>query len=185
MTLTCHNCKKPGHKMRDCIELVGKSDNVENGTRKWCSYLQFNGHSNEDCYQRQQSGKRWCTYHKSESHSDDQCYQQRNGSRNSSTDSKSTNDETFVADSNVTGCNKCSCNGKVESKSTADAEANSTPPSIGFSFAMCHTPLFQEAGGFLLFLVDSGSSKHLIDAELILGVESRMQEYTRIEPPWK
>ena len=42
------------------------------------------------------------------SHSDGQCYHQRNGSRNSSADSKSTNDETFVGDSNVTDCDKCS-----------------------------------------------------------------------------
>ena len=42
--------------------------------------------------------------------------------------------------------------------------------------------LSQEADGFQL-LVDSGSSKHFIDPELIRGVKSRMQEYTRIEPP--
>ena len=47
---------------------------------------------------------------------------------------------------------------------------------------MCHPPLSQEADGFQL-LVDSGSSKHFIDPELIPGVESRMQEYTRIDPP--
>ena len=42
MTLTCHNnCKKPGHKKKDCKELMGKSDkpsDAENGTTKWCSY---------------------------------------------------------------------------------------------------------------------------------------------------
>ena len=47
---------------------------------------------------------------------------------------------------------------------------------------MCHPPLPQEADGFQL-LVDSGSSKHFIDPELICEVESRMQEYTRIDPP--
>ena len=26
MTLTCHNCKKPGHEKKDCKELMGKSD---------------------------------------------------------------------------------------------------------------------------------------------------------------
>ena len=56
----------------------------------------------------------------------------------------------FVADNNnVTGCDKCSCNnGKVESKSTKDDESNNTPPGIGFSFAMCHSRLSQEADGF-------------------------------------
>ena len=43
-------------------------------------------------------------------------------------------------------------------------------------------PLSQKASGFQL-LVDSGSSKHFIDPELIPGVESRIQECTRIEPP--
>ena len=47
---------------------------------------------------------------------------------------------------------------------------------------MCHPSLSQEADGFQL-LVDSGSSKHFIDPKLIRGAESRMQEYTRIEPP--
>ena len=54
-----------------------------------------------------------------------------------SVDSKSTKYETFVADSNVTGCDKCSCDGKVESKTTGDDEPNNTPPGIGSSFAMC------------------------------------------------
>ena len=161
---------------------MGKLDepsNVENGTRKWYSYYHSKGHSNENWYKQQpQPGKRWCTYRKSGSHSDDQYYHQRNGSRNSSADSKSTKDETFVADSDVTGCDKCSCNGKVESKSTEDDQPNNTPPGIGFSFTMCHPPLSQEANGFQL-LVDSGSSKHFIDPELIRGIESTMLENTR------
>ena len=49
---------------------------------------------------------------------------------------------------------------------------------------MCHSPLSQEADGFQL-LVDPGSSKYFIDPELIRGVESRMLEYTKIEPPMK
>ena len=82
----------------------------------------------------------------------------------------------------VTGCDKCSCNGKVERKTTEDDESNNTPPGIGSSFAMYHPPpLSQEADGFQL-LVDLGPSKHFIDSNLIRGVDSRMQEYARIEP---
>ena len=51
------------------------------------------------------------------------------------------------------GCDKCSRNGKVESKTTEDDEPNNTPPGIGFSFAMCHPPLSQEADGFQLFFL--------------------------------
>ena len=185
MTLTCHHCKKPGYKNKDCKEFMDKSNkpsNVENGTREWCSYHHSNGHSNENCYQQQQSGKKWCTYHKSLTHPDDQCYYQRHGSRNSSADGKSTKDETLVADSSVTGCEKRSCKVKVESKATEDDEPNDTPPGIGFSFAMCHLPLYQEADSFQLS-VDSGSTKHFIGPELIRGVESRMQAHTRLEPP--
>ena len=39
---------------------MGKSDkpsDVENGTWKWCSYHHSNGHSNDNCYQQQQSVK--------------------------------------------------------------------------------------------------------------------------------
>ena len=62
---------------------------------------------------------------KSAAHSDDQCYYQRHGSRSSSADGKSIKKyETFVADSNVTGCDKCGWNGKVESKTTEDDEPN-------------------------------------------------------------
>ena len=105
MILTCHNCKKLGHKKKDCKELIETSDkpsNVENGTRKLCSYLNSNGHSNENCYQQQQLGERWCTYHKSGSHSDDQCHHHhKNGSSNSPADIKSARDKTFVADNNL------------------------------------------------------------------------------------
>ena len=90
---------------------------------------------------------------------------------------------TFVADSNnVIGCDKWSCNRKVGRKSTEDDEPNNTPPGVGFSFAMCHPPLSQEAEGFQL-LVDSESSKRFIDPGLIRGIESRMLEYAKIEPP--
>ena len=43
-------------------------------------------------------------------------------------------------------------------------------------------PLSQESHDFQL-LVDSGSSEHFIDPELIPGVESRMHEYTWIKSP--
>ena len=42
--------------------------------------------------------------------------------------------------------------------------------------------LSQEADGFQL-LEDLGLSKHFVDPELVRGMELRMQEYTRIEPP--
>ena len=61
MTLTCHHCKKLGHKKEDCKELTSKSDkpsNVENGTRKWGSYHHPNRHSNENCHQQQHQSRR-------------------------------------------------------------------------------------------------------------------------------
>ena len=183
MAFTSHNSKTFGHKKKHCKTMIRESDrtsNVKKCTRKWCSDHHSNAHPNEKCYQQQQSGKRWCTYHKNRSHSDDHCYHQRNDSRNSPVDSKDTKYEKFVADSdNVTGCDRCTCNGEVESKSTGDDEPNNTPPGIGFDFSMCHPPLSQKADGFQL-LVDAGSSKHFIDPELIRGVESTMMlEYTR------
>ena len=51
------------------------------------------------------------------------------------------------------------------------------------SHLRCVIPfLSQEADGFQL-LVDSGSSKHFINSELIRGVESRMLEYSSIISP--
>ena len=50
------------------------------------------------------------------------------------------------------------------------------------TFAACHLPLSQQVDGVQI-LVDSDSWKHFIDSELIRGVESRMLEYARIEPP--
>ena len=45
----------------------------------------------------------------------------------------------------MTGCDKCSYNGKVESESTEiDDEPNNSPPDIGFSFAMCHPPYLKK-----------------------------------------
>ena len=108
--------KGQGIDYEQLMEKSDKSSNVYNGKRKRCSYHQSNSRSNEDCYQQQSESensdnKKTCSsYHQSQSHSDDQCYHRRNGSRSrSSTDSKSTNAETFVTDSNVTGCNSKLC----------------------------------------------------------------------------
>ena len=125
--------------------------------------------------------KRWRTYHKSGSHSDDDCYHQRNGKRSSIADSNSKKDETFIADSTMTGYDKCSCKRKVETKYTKIDDKSNPPPGIGCLFTICHLPLSQQAGSFQL-LVDSGSSKHFVDPDLIHGLELRMLEYTRIGP---
>ena len=84
----------------------------------------------------------------------------------------------------MTGCDKkqCSCNSKVENKFTEsdDESHTSTSPEIVLSFAVCHLPLSHQADDFKP-LVDSGSSKHSIDPELIYRVVvSRMLEYTKI-----
>ena len=177
--------------MKDCKQLTkksNKSSNVESGTRKWCSYHHSNDRLNEDCHQQQSESENinrkeiWYTYQDSGCRSDGECYYKRKRKRSSPAGSKSAKDETFVADSNETGCDKCSCNRKVENKCTEiDDQPNNTTPGIGFSFAMCHPPLSEEAIGFQL-KVDSGSSKHFINPELIRGAESRMLDYTRIEP---
>ena len=62
--------------------------------------------------------------------------------------------------------------------SKLEAKQMYTPPGIGLSFAVCYLPLSQQADCFQL-LIDSGSSKYVIDPELICGVESRMFEYTK------
>ena len=112
---------------------------------------------------------------------DDQCYHRKNSRRSSPADSKSTKDEAFVADSNVTGCDSkfyCKCK-REKNPNESNDDLYSPPLGIGFSFAMCHPSFPQKADG-LPPLVDSGSSKHLIDPELICGVKLRMLEYTRI-----
>ena len=82
------------------------------------------------------------------------------------------------------GCRSCCCsNGKVAKKSNEESEVKySPPPGIGFSFVCCHPPLSHQTGGFQM-LVDSGSSKHFVDPKLVHRVESRMQDYTQIDPP--
>ena len=57
----------------------------------------------------------------------------------------------------------------------------SPPPGIRFGFVALYLPLSHQEDGFQLF-VDSGSSKHSIDPELIRGVENRMLDYTKTKP---
>ena len=84
----------------------------------------------------------------------------------------------------MTGCDSTfSCKCKRERRyDESNDEQNSPPPGRGFIFAMCRPLLPQEADGFQL-MVYSGSSQHFIDSELVRGIESRMFEYTKIEPP--
>ena len=183
MALTCHNCKKPGRKKKDCKSLMGKSakpNNIKNGTRKWCSYHHSNRHLNENSISSSSSrGKGGARITRAEAIRMTSAIIREMVGVTLPLTVKLQKIKTFVGDSNVTGCDEGSCNGKVESKPTEDDEPNHTPPGIGFSFAMCHSPLSQEADGFRL-LVDSGSSKHFRDPQLIHGIESRMLEYTRI-----
>ena len=68
-------------------------------------------------------------------------------------------------------------------KSNEESEVEySPPPGIRFSFACCcHPPLSHQTDGFHM-LVDSGSSEHFADSKLVHRVESKMQNYTQIDP---
>ena len=165
---------------------------MENGKGKWCSYHNINSHSDKDCYQQQSESanlnikKIWCTYHNSASHLNYDCFHQR-GSKNennSSVDGKSIGrQKTFIADSAPTGCgaNFC-CKYKGENNSHESNGESYSPPPGRFSFAMCHSSLSHQIDGFQLS-IDSRSPKHFIDPELMRRVESRLLEYTRLEPP--
>ena len=191
ITFTRHTCKKPGHRMKYCKQLK-KSDmssNLKSSKNIWCTYHRSNGYLNENCYQQQLKPKsgnfdnreRWCNYPNSGSHSDDEYSHQKiydERKESPPADGNSKKDETFIADSAVNVCDK------VEKKTTESNAEPYTPPGIGFSFAACYISLSQQADGFQL-LIDSGSSKHFIDPELIRGVESRMLEYTKREPSMK
>ena len=84
--ITCHHCKKAGHKVRECKQLeryceMEKSPNHER-EKKWCSYHQTSSHSDKQCYhqmgktENHEREKKWCSYHQTSSHSDKQCYHQ-------------------------------------------------------------------------------------------------------------
>ncbi|CAN0458149.1 unnamed protein product, partial [Ascophyllum nodosum] len=195
--ITCHYCKKAGHKVKECKKLerdhqMGRTENHER-EKKWCSYHQTSSHSDKQCsHQMEKTGKikngrqkKWCSLHNSTNHSNQECFQQRSNSNCMDSDGRtSRKDETFVVDSTSEGCKSCGySNGKIAKKSADESEVEySPPPGIGFSFACCHPPLSQRADGFQM-LVDSGSSKHFVDPELVHRVGSRMQNYTNISPP--
>ena len=158
--ITCHYCKKPGHKVRDCQKLEREYEMEKSGKlnhereKKWCIYHQINSHSDKQCYQpmgkskkiKNESQKKWCSLHNSTtSHSNQKCFQQRSSSKckDSSTVGKnSRKHETFVVDSTTVDCKSCCCsNGKIAKKSNEESEVEySPPPGIGFSFACCHPP---------------------------------------------
>ena len=199
--ITCHYCKKPGHKVSDFKKLereyeMGKSGKLNHEReKKWCSYHQTNSHSDKQCYQqmgkskkiKNGSQKKWCSLHNRTSHSNKKCSQQRNSSKykdSSTVDGRNGEEhETYVVDSTAIDCKSCCCsNGKVATKSNESKVEYSPPPGIGFSFACCHPPLSYQSDGFQM-LVDSGSSKHFVDPKLVHRVESGMQDYTQISPP--
>ena len=91
--ITCHYCKKTGHKVRECktLEREGDREKSRNQERekKWCSYHQTSSHSDKQCYhqmgkmEKVKNGrqKKLCNLHKSTSHSNQQCFQQRSSSK--------------------------------------------------------------------------------------------------------
>ena len=144
---------------------MGKSEKIKNGRQK-----------------------KWCSLHNSTSHSNQECFQQKSGSKckdSYTVDGRNSEEhETYVVESITVGCKSCCCsNSKTAKKSNEKSEVEySPPPGIGFSFACCHRPLSHQADGFQM-LVDSGSSKHVVDPKLVHRVESRMQNYTEIYTP--
>ena len=91
--ITCHYCKKAGHKVKECKKLeidckIKKSRNHEK-EKKLCSYHQTSSHSDKQCYhqmgktEKNKNGrqKNWCSLHNSTSHSNPECFQQRSSSK--------------------------------------------------------------------------------------------------------
>ena len=56
--LTCYNCQKPGHTVRDCY------------TAPKCENCQFHGHCESQCW-----GQPYCTYHQMIGHQNKECRQ--------------------------------------------------------------------------------------------------------------
>ena len=194
--ITCHYCKKAGHKVRECKKLerdceMEKSRNHER-EKKWCSYHQTCSHSDKQCYhqmdktEEKKNGwqKKWCSLHNSTSHSNQECFQQRSSNKckdSSTVDGRNSEEhETHLVASTAVGCRSCCCsNGKVAKKSYEESEVEcSPPPGIEFSFACCHPPLSHQTDGFQM-LIDSGSSKHFVDPKL---VHTRLRVGCRITP---
>ena len=136
--ITCHYCKKLGHKVRDCkrkleieyeMEKLGKFNHERE--KKWCRYHKTNGHSDKQCFQQMEKSEtfknrrqqKWCSLHNSTGHSNEECFQQKSGSKrmNSSTlvDGKNRRKhEAFVVDSTTVDCKLYYCsNGKNAKKS--------------------------------------------------------------------
>ena len=134
--ITCHNCKKPGHKVRDCEKLekdyeLEKSEKLNQEIeKKWCNYHQTSSHSDNQCYHqmgksekiKNRKQKKLCRLHNSTSHSNQECFQQMSSSERKDSftvDGRNSDEhETYVVDSTTVVCKSCCCsNGKVARKS--------------------------------------------------------------------
>ena len=143
---------------------MGKSEKFKNRRQiKWCGLHTGTSHPNQECFQ-QKSGNKYKDY---------STFDGRNSEKH----------ETYVVDSTAVDCKSCCCsNGKIAKKTNESEVKYSPPPGIGFSFVYCHLPLSHQADGFQM-LVNSGSSNHFVDPNLIRGVACRMQDYTEMNPP--
>ena len=54
--ITCHYCKKAGHKVRECKKLETdcemEKSRIHEREKKWCSYHQTSSRSDKQCYHR-------------------------------------------------------------------------------------------------------------------------------------
>ena len=92
--------------------------------------------------------------------------------------------EPFVVDSIAAVCSHklCYCNGKIEKNPVESEIKYLPPPGVIFSSSAYHLPLSHQTDGFQL-LVDLEFSKYFIDPKLICRVETRMLDYTELNPP--
>ena len=181
----CSHCKTPDHRFQNCFKrkrkMSGKKPPPTTRKNSWCSLQKFNRHDNID-YQSQMR--------------DDNISRcprpgQQNGRHNNNrgahantaiTPTSTTQMEAYVP---VTHAPSTPVSATTEATSTSFATPPcppSSPAGIGYSFIAAPPINIAAQPVDFSMTADSGASSHLIDNQLLPGIEHEMNHHVQLDP---
>ena len=187
----CFRCGRMGHTIKECRSR--QQSNSGNRALKWCSLHNTPKHDDSECRaqlnNREGSSNAAISYnHRGRNprhRNNNRNYNSRNNNSNSNNfEGHQRQANTAVADSASTTAPSTNQEQPTATSTASTVVDTCGPPNgVGFSFLSGCDNHSTPDHILLKLAVDSGSSGHFLDSQLLPGIDQHMVEYTKLDPP--